>query len=303
MDRERLYELSRKSLVRCCIEVSITWILLISAIIAIKNVSNLFVLALLFVFISTQQYALLILMHDGLHGSLCTRRRINDFISQYFLSYPLGGLFFIGRDKHLEHHRTVGTINDPDLDFYMHENKSDHYSFLSYFFVTLLFMQVKYSFFNASTKQSVKLQRPKTDIQALATMTIIQSIILAIFWSYTGHWYFYLVFWFLPIITLTVFFDKVRIFCEHSPFQNEGRDSTAVLRTFRSSLLERFFLAPFDMNYHVEHHLYPGVPHQNLRKIHDALLLTKSNKKLSTYVAGSYIKFLWCYFMSLGKKI
>ena len=33
----------------------------------------------------------------------------------------------------------------------------------------------------------------------------------------------------------------------------------------------RFFLQPHHVGYHVEHHLYPGVPHYNLQKLHELL--------------------------------
>lgn len=304
-EHEVLQEMSKKNLMRSLLETSATWLVILVALTMVSLTDNIILKAILFVIIATRQYALLILMHDGLHGSLCENRKINDLISQYLLAYPLGGLFFIGRDMHLQHHRLVGTESDPDLGFYSPHNKSTHHTFLSYFFINLLFMQIKYSLFNHSTNLDVKLLRPKTNRQAFLIMASLQLLILILFWWFTRYWYYYIIFWFLPIITLTVFFDKVRIFCEHTPFQDDSHGATAVLRTFRSTIIEKFFLAPFDMNYHAEHHLYPGVPHQNLNKLHNILMsgnINKSNQKLKVYYTGTYMSFLWNYFKNLRKK-
>jgi fatty acid desaturase len=245
-------------------------------------------------------------MHDGLHGSLCSKRHVNDLICHYLLATPLGSLFFVGRAMHLEHHRLVGTEEDPDLGFYSCKNKSDRQSFLSYFFVTLLFLQIKYSLFAKPTHKVVRVKNPKTNLlskpYALIIMVIVQLIIFFVLWFATGHIYFYLIFWFLPIVTLTVFCDKVRIFCEHTPFQEDTHRVNAVLRTFKSSFIERFFLAPFDMNYHVEHHLYPGIPHQNLHKVYNTLDIDQKKNKIPIRFADSYVKFLWTYFCHLPRK-
>ncbi len=38
------------------------------------------------------------------------------------------------------------------------------------------------------------------------------------------------------------------------------------------NLLGRFFLFPHHVNYHLEHHLYPAVPHYKLPRLHRLLM-------------------------------
>jgi fatty acid desaturase len=45
---------------------------------------------------------------------------------------------------------------------------------------------------------------------------------------------------------------------------------------------ERAFFAPHNVNYHLEHHLYPGVPFYNLPELHKALMQNP------TYVARAH---------------
>ena len=40
----------------------------------------------------------------------------------------------------------------------------------------------------------------------------------------------------------------------------------------QGSLLERIFIAPLNVNYHIAHHLFPAVPLYNFPKLHQRLL-------------------------------
>jgi len=43
-------------------------------------------------------------------------------------------------------------------------------------------------------------------------------------------------------------------------------------RTVKVNWLEQFFIAPHNVGYHLEHHLYPGVPFYHLPKLHELLM-------------------------------
>lgn len=101
-------------------------------------------------------------------------------------------------------------------------------------------------------------------------VALVQSVFVVLFMLAFG-WYGYFALWALPLVTLAPFYNDFRIFCEHSLV---GRDSTIPderMVTFISSPLERFFFAPFHMNYHAEHHFFPYVPHRNLPALRDVI--------------------------------
>ena len=66
-------------------------------------------------------------------------------------------------------------------------------------------------------------------------------------------------------------FQYIRSVAEH--FGELGYDHLlSSTRTIHANPLERFFLAPHNVSYHLEHHLYPGVPFYNLPALHQMLM-------------------------------
>ena len=68
----------------------------------------------------------------------------------------------------------------------------------------------------------------------------------------------------------------------------DGSDPLRNTRTVTASLLERVFLAPYWVSYHLEHHLFVFVPCWSLRRAH-ALLLAKGYRARME-VAPSYVE-------------
>ena len=69
---------------------------------------------------------------------------------------------------------------------------------------------------------------------------------------------------------------RLRAICEHGATTDFSSPLTAA-RTNRTggnavNLLGRALLFPHHVNYHLEHHLYPAVPHYHLPRLHRLLL-------------------------------
>jgi fatty acid desaturase len=91
---------------------------------------------------------------------------------------------------------------------------------------------------------------------------------------------------------------RLRSIAEHlvCPSENELNESRHVDATW----YERLTLAPFNVNYHLAHHLFPSVPWYNLPKLHARLLelevfqknakITKSYTGLKQGVLGEVLK-------------
>ena len=88
-----------------------------------------------------------------------------------------------------------------------------------------------------------------------------------------GHWPLYLLLWVLPLATWYQLASRVRDTDEHAMVGDAG-DPLRNTRTIPAGLLERAFLAPYWVSYHLEHHLFVFVPCWRLRAVH-ALLLAK----------------------------
>ena len=59
-------------------------------------------------------------------------------------------------------------------------------------------------------------------------------------------------------------------------------------RTVKANWLERFFLSPHNVGYHLEHHLYPGVPFYHLPKLHK-LLMGKKEYSQKAHITKGYV--------------
>ena len=81
----------------------------------------------------------------------------------------------------------------------------------------------------------------------------------------------YLVLWALPAFTLYQAILRLRAVCEHGAPAGTSSPLTAARTNIRLPLLARLYLFPHNVNYHIEHHLYPAVPHYHLPAMHAEL--------------------------------
>ena len=85
-----------------------------------------------------------------------------------------------------------------------------------------------------------------------------------------GVWWAYPLLWLLPLLTWQMVITRIRNIAEHAvvPDSAEPLRNT---RTTRANFLERLFIAPYYVNYHLEHHLLFYVPCYNLPRVHRIL--------------------------------
>jgi fatty acid desaturase len=85
----------------------------------------------------------------------------------------------------------------------------------------------------------------------------------------------YAAFWLVPMLTVLQPILRLRAICEHGATTDFSSPLTAARsnRTGGSALnlIGRALLFPHHVNYHLEHHLYPAVPHYHLPRLHRLL--------------------------------
>jgi fatty acid desaturase len=87
---------------------------------------------------------------------------------------------------------------------------------------------------------------------------------------YFGFWRWYLLLWFLPAITILQAILRLRAIMEHGAVD----DTTTPFKAARTNFVPLplyWLLFPHDVHYHIEHHLYPSVPHYRLAECHRRL--------------------------------
>ena len=64
-------------------------------------------------------------------------------------------------------------------------------------------------------------------------------------------------------------------------------------RTALPAWWEKWFLSPHNINYHIEHHLYPSVPCHRLPELHD-LLMRDPLFKEKAHITNGYLSGVVC---------
>ena len=104
--------------------------------------------------------------------------------------------------------------------------------------------------------------------EALYGVVITNAILLAML-TLAGHPALYLL-WVGAWLTTYSLAMRIRSIAEHAMVPDPA-DELNNTRTTIARWWERLLIAPNGVNYHLEHHLLPTVPHYNLRRMHTLL--------------------------------
>lgn len=258
---------------RIWLDLARTWLVIVAALSVFAFAPSFPVFVICFVVVAAQQYALLILMHDGQHSLLHRRREMNNLISKWLIGAPCGTPFFSSQKQHLTHHRTLGSsTEDPAFQFYCYGEPSPKVSaggLAMHFVKVILVSRFTYSLKGKSTTATPAKKSPANMLREYGPIFLAQGIIFLCFYL-AGIWWGYFLLWVLPLITLVSFFDAFRQFAEHASPAFDSQAGSRLIST-RSNAFERFFFAPFGMNFHAEHHLFPFVPYSRLPELSQLL--------------------------------
>src|SRR5260221_11458298 len=85
--------------------------------------------------------------------------------------------------------------------------------------------------------------------------------------------------WLLPLVTWYQLISRIRNIAEHAVVPDND-DPLRNTRTTYANHLERLLLAPYWVNYHLEHHLFMFVPCWRLPTAHRALVFAGGRNKM-----------------------
>jgi fatty acid desaturase len=227
-----------------------------------------FVLAVLF--IGSRQLGLAILMHDGAHGVLMQTRSWNEWVSQWLCAYPLFVNTIPYRHYHLQHHRLTQQSDDPDLALsapFPITRASFRRKMIRDITGQTGFKQrraqIRAALGNAGEPFA---PRFATFRNKMGAMVVANLVLLALMTAF-GKPHYYLMFWLLPLLTWQQVITRIRNIAEHAVVPDND-DVLRNARTTYASLWERALIAPYWVNYHVDHHMLMYVPCFNLPKLH-----------------------------------
>jgi fatty acid desaturase/1-acyl-sn-glycerol-3-phosphate acyltransferase len=227
-------------------------------------------------------HALATLMHEGIHGTLFRRPRLDRWTG-FLLGAPALFSFTAYKVAHLAHHQHTRTIRDPD-DFLNVSGNRRVRSIVFYAWLAVgMFAYLLHVPLGAWRLGSAR-QRKDILVEYLLLAALAGTAIALCGWL--GRLDVLLYSWILPL-TVAVIFGNVRSWAEHALTQ-PGHPLSHT-RTVTSNRLVSFLMC--NLNYHLEHHLFPGIPWYNLPRVH--ILLADEYRRAEAFVHRSYIGFLW----------
>lgn len=269
LSREDLRELQRVRPSRVLRDTLLGWLGILAAFAAVLAMPEWYIVALAIPVIGTRYYSLLIVGHDGLHRRLFDSPKKSDWWNDLFIIGPIAAITRLNRRNHMKHHAQLATARDPDRYKYMSGNKASRTAFLLVLTgLPYVFRALRNIFASAPAAPSPQPDDTRArDGYTARDLAIIAGwqAVLAGGLTYFIGWWAYPVLWLAPVYAFGFLADMIRVFCEHSMMgDDEEADRTVRLVSFVSNPLERQLFAPHNMNCHIAHHLWPGIPYYNL---------------------------------------
>lgn len=270
---------------------------------------------LVLVVLGGRQLGLAILMHDGAHGLLHSKRKLNNWLGEWPSGAAVGSDLQSYRAYHLTHHRFTQQPEDPDLGlsspfpttraslwrkvmrdltgqtFFKQRSSQFHMAARG---VRALLKgapndaakrsTVAGTAFNRQEQSSNGLGPPPVAGGIAVAKTVgrfltVQAILMAlslILWGWTPY-----LLWLVALATTFQLFLRVRNIAEHACTTTGSDDPFTHARTTYANILERSTVAPYWVNFHSEHHLFMGVPCYHLPRAHMLLGLGGYHQRMT----------------------
>ena len=293
VDRKILQPYFRKSNLRGLFYLAINWLVILFFMVLPGIWFTPFSVLISVLVLGGRQLGLAILMHDCAHRSLFASKKLNDFLGKWACGAPVMVSLSGYRSYHLKHHSFTGSDQDPDrsnYDQYPVTKKSMIRKFLRdvtgltgikltliMFRMNLGLLDYDLSYQKGGKKSSARKIGVNFVKNILPTIVIHLILFLALFAAGIAYCWFL---WPLAWLTSYMVFSRIRNAAEHAVvpdlFSQDPVDNT---RTVLAGWLSRITVAPNFVNYHLEHHLLPGVPGFQLPKIHKLLAGSEEYQK------------------------
>lgn len=289
-DKKELKALSKTKPYLHAFAILFDWTMIVAAIYLCLQFFNPATYLLAIIIIGARMHALAILMHDATHFRFLKNRKWNDLLtnctSMYFIFFSIEQY----RQNHLAHHSHLNTEEDPDWFSKIGVEEFQFPKTKRAFLMTLFSYLILYKGIRdalwflkrfGATKKKKSPDKKTNWVKPLFYLLLFGTI------TVLGIWKYFLLFWIVPYFSTFFMFQYIRSVAEH--FGDLAYDHLLTsTRSVKTNWIERFFFAPHNVGYHLEHHLYPGVPFYNLPKLHQ-LLMKEENYNSKAHLTQGYM--------------
>ncbi|MEM7511623.1 MAG: fatty acid desaturase family protein [Bacteroidota bacterium] len=286
LTREERKLLMQKNAFLAWRDIGIHYLWIIAAFSWAYTFPNVFSILLALFVLGGKQLACAILMHDTSHHAVFSNKKWNDVVGQWLGAYPVFNNMKAYRPYHYRHHASNGLEEDPDL-LLTRGYPTSRKSMMRKFFrdlsgqtgvkalIGLVMMQLGYLEFNLGGKV-VRVSQKERSWKGFWRVfknnllgPIVANLIIFLLLSLLASPWLYLL-WIGAYLTTFQFCLRVRSMAEHSVLEDRT-DPYKNTRTTKANFLEKMLFAPYNVNYHAEHHMLMGVPPYKLPAMHKLL--------------------------------
>jgi fatty acid desaturase len=197
--------------------------------------------------------------HEGVHGTLSANPHANRWLS-ILCALPVLQNFSGYRVLHLRHHLHLGREGDPD--HYPNYTRWTWLQFLMHWGRLL----VGYPVYIVAIPVLGFRHGTATDRRWICLEVALLGLVVAAVVLSPLPWLLLLYGWVLPMLVINTLVN-IRGMSQHTLL--ESSDTVLGTRSILTNPVTAFFMC--NENYHLEHHIFPGVPWYNLRRLHRAL--------------------------------
>ena len=281
LDPALIRELTRLDPLRSTLSVLRTWLEIALLIALAVRFPEWWVVAPCMVLLATRAQALFVLSHEAVHYRLYETRWLNDLVGR-LCATPVGISMFAYRVVHRLHHNHLFGPQDPDTP--IHGGYPRGRAYLAGKLLkdlAGLTAWKTYAYFwgapSAARTDGAKSDPLGDTSPALRRAALTDRWIVAAFHAALplaalglGVFAEYLLLWAVPLWCLLQPLLRFRAILEHGMTTETG-DAWRDARTNLGPRWLMWLIFPHNVHYHLEHHLYPSLPHYNLAKAHRAL--------------------------------
>ena len=204
------------------------------------------------------------LMHEAAHRLLFKHRRVNDAVGTWLLGYPSFTPTSAYRRVHMAHHREEFGPNEPDIPLY-----AGYPIGRASFRRKLLRDATGRTGWRLLRDQLAGLWSAGHRRRQTSQLLAVQGVLLGAA-ILSGYPLVYLLLWLAPYLTVWRVINRLRSIAEHGGM-DASRDRRATTHSVDQHWLARFLLVPYNIGWHLAHHVDSGIPFRNLPAYHRAL--------------------------------
>ncbi|MGH8461096.1 MAG: fatty acid desaturase family protein [Stenotrophobium sp.] len=283
---EEITRLTARSDARGVWAIISTWLIIAGTLFVLARWPNPLTFIVALVMVAGRQLALAILEHEAAHGTLFKSRWMNNVLGDWLCARPVWQNLAKYRAHHFVHHTRTGTDLDPDISLhagYPTTRASLRRKFLRdlsgytgiKLMIGLALMDAGVFKWTVASKVEQLPQDgrrwwdyPLTFLRNAGGMLLCNAVLFGLC-AVCGHAWLYGV-WVLAYLTPFPLFVRIRSIAEHGVLERVP-DMFRNTRTTRAGWLARMTTAPFQVNYHLEHHAMASVPYYRLSQLHQLL--------------------------------